>query len=84
MAAYNPDDKKVVIVAMNTNSDDLCWEFDLSDFDVDTSKMQIIRTSGDINGENLVSVTDTCNTTVDGKTFKSFIKGSSITTFVIG
>nr|WP_297770429.1 glycoside hydrolase [uncultured Butyrivibrio sp.] len=84
VAAYNPDEKKVVIVAMNTNSDDLCWGFDLSDFDVDTSKIEIIRTSGNINGENLVSVTDTCNTAVDGKTFKSFIKGSSITTFVIG
>ena len=85
VAAYDPETNKIVIVAMNTNSDDLCWEFDFSDFDVDTSKMQIIRTSGTISdGENLADVSDSCKTSVTGKTLTSFIKGSSITTFVIG
>ena len=85
VAAYNPEENKVVIVAMNSNSKDQSWNFDLSDFDVDTSKVQIVRTSGNISdGENLSDVTDSCQIKTEGKNITSFIKGSSITTFIIG
>ncbi len=84
VAAYNPSDKSVVIVAMNTNSDDLKWEFDLSDFDVSMSDVKIIRTSGDIeSGENWADVSATSQAQVNGKSISALMKGSSITTFII-
>lgn len=84
VAAYNPADKSVVIVAMNTNSDDLKWEFDLSDMDIEPTEVQVIRTSGDVtNGENWADVTSENGVSLNGKTFSAFMKGSSITTFII-
>jgi O-glycosyl hydrolase len=84
VAAYNPEDKSIVIVAMNTNSDDLKWEFDLSDFDVNVNDIQVVRTSGGIkDGENWADLSNEDVTDINGKTFSAFIKGSSITTFII-
>ncbi len=81
VAAYNPQDKRLVIVAMNTNSDDLNWEFDYSDFDVEGKEITAIRTSAD---ENWEDVTTSSNIKQDDKKrFYAPIKGSSITTFII-
>ena len=80
VAAVNKEDKSIVIVALNTNSDDLKWEFDLSKFEIATGNITAIRTSGD---ENWADVTDSCGITQNGNTFTSFIKGSSVTTFII-
>ena len=80
VAAVNKEDKSIVIVALNTNSDDLKWEFDLSKFETGTGNITAIRTSGD---ENWADVTDSCGITQNGNTFTSFIKGSSVTTFII-
>ncbi len=84
VAAYNPEDKSAVIVVLNSNTDDQKWEFDLSDFDVDMQNITAIRTSGDIEtGENLTDVTDTYHIEISDKTFTAFVKGSSLTTFVL-
>lgn len=80
VAAYNPDEKKLVIVAINTNSDDVKWEFDYSDFDVIGNTVTAIRTSSD---ENWADVTDVSGIENNAATFTSLIKGSSITTFVV-
>ena len=88
VAAYNPEDGTIVIVAINTRAEDVKWEFDLSDFEGDTSKktFSVTRTSGTMeNGENWADVTESVNITPssDGKSFSAILKESSITTFVI-
>ena len=84
VSAYNPEDNSIVIVAMNSNTDNLTWEFDLSDFDVEMKEITAIRTSGDVNnGENWENVTESDNTNENGKTFTADVKGSSITTYII-
>ena len=87
-AAFNPEDDSIVIVAMNSNTDDLRWEFDLSDFDSfgADSKITVIRTSGNMaEGENWADVSEKVHLTVsdDGTKFESDMKGSSVTTFII-
>ncbi|MBP5652512.1 MAG: hypothetical protein J6X17_03710, partial [Lachnospiraceae bacterium] len=88
VAAFNPADQSIVIVAMNTKEDDLRWEFDLSDLGKTDESMKItaIRTSGTMaDGENWADVSESVNISVnaDGTKFESDIKGSSITTFII-
>ena len=80
VAAVNKADNSIVIVALNTNSDDLKWEFDLSKFEVGSGEITVIRTSQD---ENWADVTESCGITMEGNKFTSFMKGSSITTFII-
>ncbi len=80
VAAVNKEDNSAVIVAINTNSDDLLWEFDLSKFDVGCNTITAIRTSKDENWDN---VSDFVGTKIDGNKFTAFVKGSSITTFII-
>ena len=89
VAAFNPVDKSIVIVAMNANTDDLRWEFDLSDFDKldGNTKITAIRTSGTMaDGENWADVSGSVNVKIseDGTKFATDIKGSSVTTFIIG
>ena len=70
-----------------------CWRnsdkkisfiFDLSDFDVNVNDIQVVRTSGGIkDGENWADISNEDVTEINGKTFSAFIKGSSITTFII-
>ncbi len=88
VAAFDPSDKSVVIVAMNANTDDLRWEFDLSDFDRmdENTKITAIRTSGTMaDGENWADVSEKVNIKIseDGSKFETDIKGSSVTTFII-
>ena len=80
VAAVNKADNSAVIVAINTNSDDLKWEFDLSKFDVGCGSVTAIRTSQD---ENWADVSDSVGTEITGNTFTALVKGSSITTFII-
>lgn len=87
-AAYNPKDESVVIVTVNSNTDDLRWEFDLSDFHKmdENSKITAIRTSGTMaEGENWADVSDMVHLQINeaGTGFESDIKGSSVTTFII-
>ncbi|WP_026651444.1 glycoside hydrolase [Butyrivibrio proteoclasticus] len=86
VAAYNPEDGSIVIVAINTNSDDLKWEFDLSDLDVSGKSITAIRTSGAMeDGENWADVTDSDGIVFDESagSFTAVMKGSSITTYII-
>lgn len=80
VAAVNKADNSAVIVAINTNSDDLKWEFDLSKFDVGCGSVTAIRTSQD---ENWADVSDSVGTEITGNTFTALVKGSSVTTFII-
>ncbi len=86
-AAYNPEDKSLVIVVMNSNTDDQKWEFDVSGFDLsgsDISEISAIRTSGDIeSGENWADVSDSDGIEIKDGTFTAFVKGASITTYII-
>ena len=88
VAAFNPKDKSIVIVAMNANTDDLRWKFDLSDFDKidEHTKITAIRTSGTMSdGENWADVSKSVNIKIseDGLKFETDIRGSSVTTFII-
>ncbi len=88
VAAFDPADASIVIVAMNANTDDLRWEFDLSDFDKmdEHTKFTAIRTSGTMSdGENWADVSESVNIKIseDGLKFETDIKGSSVTTFII-
>ncbi len=88
VAAFDPADKSIVIVAMNANTDDLRWEFDLSDFDKidEHTKITAIRTSGTMSdGENWADVSESVNIKIseDGLKFETDIRGSSVTTFII-
>ena len=80
VAAVNKADNSIVIVALNTNSDDLKWEFDLSKFEMGSGNVTAIRTSKD---ENWADVTKDCGITVEGNKFTSYMKGSSVTTFIV-
>ncbi|WP_029231367.1 glycoside hydrolase [Butyrivibrio sp. VCB2006] len=80
VAAVNRQEKSAVIVAMNTNSDDLKWEFDLSELGLEFGSVTAIRTSKD---ENWADVTDDSGIAFEGNKFTSLVKGSSITTFII-
>lgn len=84
VAAYNPEDKSVVIVVLNSNTDDQKWEFDLSGFDTAMESITAVRTSGDVEtGENWADVSDSDNIEASGKTFTALVKGSSLTTYII-
>lgn len=83
LAAYDPKEGKVVIVAMNPDQKDAVWGFDLSDFGKDIADITAIRTSGDMeNGENWNNVTDADDITISGKAFSATEKGYSITTYI--
>ena len=82
VAAYDPKENKIVIVALNTNSDDQKWEFDLSDYDVDLSKIQVVSTTSYSSGWD--EGTHFGEVMPEKKTFTGYLAGSSITTFIIG
>ncbi|WP_296834453.1 glycoside hydrolase [Butyrivibrio sp.] len=88
VAAYNPEDGTIVIVAINTRPSDVKWEFDLSDFEglVSDKTITATRTSGSLqDGESWADVTDSIDLdkTSSDQSFTAVLKGSSVTTFVI-
>ena len=88
LVAYNPDEKRAVLVVTNTAADDAVWKFDFSSFTGmgNKDKIQAIRSSGSLaNGENWADVTEKANITVDtaNKNFVATLKANSITTFII-
>jgi O-glycosyl hydrolase len=88
VAAYNPADGSIVIVAINTRPDDVKWEFDLSDFEgkMSDKTITVTRTSGTMaDGENWAEVSDCVDLTSasNEQSFTATLKGSSVTTFVI-
>ncbi len=86
LAAYDPEGKKAVVVAMNTSGTDRTWKFDLSGFESMGTEITAIRTSGDLDtGEKWADVTADANITADTETnsFTSTVKANSITTYII-
>ena len=87
VAAWDPHEERLVIVATNNNSDDLTWTFDLSGFSGLSNKASVhaCRTSGSLeSGESWAEV-DKRSMKLDTKALSltAAIKGQSITTFVI-
>lgn len=85
LAAYDPENKKVVIVAVNTAAADQTWNFDLSNFSTISSTVTAIRTSGQLDsGENWADVSGT-NITADTakKIVTATLKANSITTYIV-
>ena len=86
VAAFDPKEKKVVVVAMNTAAEDKNWKFNLQDFSEIGSRVTAIRTSGDMaSGENWADVTSSANIAVDTatNTVTTTLKANSITTYII-
>ncbi|NBH14367.1 hypothetical protein D3Z36_09320 [Lachnospiraceae bacterium] len=90
LAAWDRENKKLVIVAVNDQSSDARWKFDLSKFtSVDAAKLGNIsayRTSGSMeSGEKWLDVSENVNAAADAgkKCVTADMKANSITTFII-
>ena len=86
VAAYDPKEGKVVIVAVNTAENDQTWKFNLQDFSEIGSKVTAIRTSGSrADGENWADVTASDDIVVDKatKNVTATLKANSITTYIV-
>ncbi len=86
VAAYDPDENKVVIVATNTEGSDKTWKFNLADFTQIGENVTAIRTSGTLaDGENWADVSASTDVAVNqaSKYFTATVKANSITTFII-
>ena len=86
VAAFDPKEGKVVIVAVNTAGEDKTWKFNLQDFSAIGSKVTAIRTSGSLEGgEDWADVTAIDNIVTDtaAKTVTATMKANSITTYII-
>ncbi len=84
LAAYDPQNNKLVIVTMNSNSNDELRRFDLENFDKDISEITAIRTSGAMeNGENWRDVTDEDNIKKSNNFFSAQANAYSITTYIV-
>lgn len=86
LAAYDPDSKKAVIVAMNTSDEDRTDKFNLKSFVSMGSNIKAIRTSGSLeDGENWadVSATDDIVVDSDNRCFTATLKANSITTYIV-
>ena len=86
LAAYDPDENKAVVVAMNTSDADKTWKFDLSGFNTMGDKVTAIRTSGSLDsGEHWADVSsqDDIVTDTENRNFTATMKANSITTYII-
>ena len=86
LAAYDPDENKAVVVAMNTSDADKTWKFDLSGFNTMGDKVTAIRTSGSLDsGEHWADVSsqDDIVTDTENRNFTATLKANSITTYII-
>jgi O-glycosyl hydrolase len=81
LAAYDRDNNRLVIVAINTSASEKVYDFDLSGFDSIGEKVEVIRTSGNSRtGENWKEL-DPLDTYERG--FLATLKENSITTFIL-
>ncbi|MBQ3773302.1 MAG: hypothetical protein II833_02825, partial [Pseudobutyrivibrio sp.] len=88
LAAYDPKEDKLVVVAINSAKTDKMAKLDLSGFDKLTAstKVTAIRTSGSLaDGENWADVSDTDSITVsvDDAAVYANLLANSITTYII-
>ncbi len=81
LVTYSPDEKKLVIVAVNNAETETELKISLEDFDYAGGTAKVIRTSGELEGgENWAELPDV---EVDKDVFRVGLKGHSITTFII-
>lgn len=96
LAAYDPNEGKVVIVAINTDKTDQTWKFDLKSFATVGTNVTANRTSGKADkadyttrtttdGERWadVAASDDIKVNTTGKYFTATVKANSITTYTI-
>ncbi len=86
LSAYDPEENKAVIVALNTSDEDKTWKFDLSGFETMGSDITAIRTSGTMDdGEKWADVTSDDNIEADteNRAFTATMKANSITTYIV-
>ena len=86
LAAYDKENGKVKIVAMNTSDKAKKEKFDLSEFLTVGENVEAVRTSGSLeSGENWSDVSDSADIKVDreAKTLTVELKANSITTYTI-
>ena len=88
LAAYDPKNDQLVVVAINSAKKDKLAKIDLSGFDEITGKTKItaIRTSGSLeDGENWADVTDSDEISLSKAESAAFanLLGNSITTYII-
>lgn len=81
LGAYDKENKKVVIVAVNTKGKNKKAEFDLSDFTKVGSKADVIVTSGNTEGGKKWHKENSAQT--EGKILKTVLEPNSVTTFII-
>ena len=94
LAAYDPNEGKVVIVAINTDKTDQTWKFDLKSFATVGTNVTANRTSGKADkadyttrtttdGERWadVAASDDIKVNTTGKYFTATVKANSITTY---
>lgn len=81
LAALDKENNKLVIVATNTEAEDVSFEFDLSRFESVGAKVEVIRTSGDLEtGENWAELEPLV---AEDKGFNAVLKGNSVTTYIV-
>ena len=82
LAAYNKNTGDIKIVAINTASEDLAYQFDLSSFSDVGTEVEMIRTSGSLhNGEHWASISGEAS--LSGKQLTTTLKANSITTYIV-
>ena len=81
IAAYDPGEKTLVIVAVNARGNDADTRFDLSAFEEAGSEVEVIRTSGSMEeGEHWAQL-ESFQPDVAG--FDAVLKANSVTTFLV-
>lgn len=81
VAAYDPKGNRLVIVAVNDGSNAKQLTFNLSEFGSLGDSVQVIRTSGSVNGGE--SWKDVGKIPVNGTGFTADLKAQSVTTYIL-
>lgn len=84
LCAYDPDEQKAVIVAINDKADAQTMQFSLGDFSHAPGKVTAIRTSGSMEeGEKWKDVSEEALASKDDHSVTANLKANSITTYII-
>lgn len=77
LAAYDPEQKQLIVTAINTSANDSSTSYDLSQFSTVGDSVQVIRTSNSENWTELPKIS------TKGMGFEATLKGNSVTTFIV-
>ena len=81
LGAYDRENKKLVIVAVNTRAKNKSAEFDLSDFSAVGERAEVVVTSGNTKGGKKWQ--NEKDIALNGKNLKATLEPNSVTTFII-